>query len=110
MFKIWYKRYATGTYTITILLNFSQDTRRFIKTLPISSTYISNAALNIMSQVSYMTGSFRFPGKAVILLSAADWRCIRELNEIRNGNTSSPYEAPCILVWLIEDKLELSKN
>jgi hypothetical protein len=55
-----------------------------------------------MSQVWYVTGSFRFPGKSVVLISAADWRRIRELNEINNGNTSSLYETPSILVWLIE--------
>jgi hypothetical protein len=35
-----------------------------------------------LDQVSYVTESFRFPGKAVVLLPAADWCCIYKLNKM----------------------------
>jgi hypothetical protein len=53
-----------------------------MKTLPISNTYISNAALDATNRVSNITESFRFPGKAVIHLPTAVWRCFRELNKM----------------------------
>jgi hypothetical protein len=45
--------------------------------------HIPNAPLGVVvNQVSCVIRSSGFPGKTVVLLSAADWRYIRELNEI----------------------------
>jgi hypothetical protein len=66
-------------------------TECFIKTRPISSTYISNATLDvILNEVSHVRESFRFRGKAVILLSAADWPYIHKLNKTNTLKSVRP--------------------
>jgi hypothetical protein len=59
------------------------STGSFIKTWPLSSTYVSNATLDVViNQMSYITRNFRFPGKTVVFLPALNCRCIRELNKM----------------------------
>jgi hypothetical protein len=60
-----------------------QNTGCFIKIWPISFICSSGATLDVViNQVSYVIGSFRFSGKAVVLLPIADWHYIRELNRM----------------------------
>jgi hypothetical protein len=69
----------------------------FIKTWPVTSTYISNPTLYaVTNQVPYVTDSFGFPGKVVVLLPAADWRCIREWNKM-----ASPQEKCSASAWRV---------
>jgi hypothetical protein len=54
-------------------------------TWPNSSTSISEATLVVdINWVSHVIGSFRFPGKTVVPLFAADWCCMRQLKEMAN--------------------------
>lgn len=61
--------------------------RVFHKDLKISVTYISNCTSDVaINRGSYVIGRFGPPGKAVVILSAAHWRCIQESNKISSWN------------------------
>jgi hypothetical protein len=46
----------------------------------------------VTNEVPCIIEGFRFPGKALILLPAADWRWISELNKISSSNHPGVYE------------------